>query len=222
MAVSPAPDGHQEVTDSPASTTDPVAAHARWRRVLVLVCAVVMVACVVVLTYLVASAPAEDGSLDSRVGSLFSDEDLVAKEREEVMSQARQFTLRLHTYGPQDLDGENKMPDYTDRVSELMTKKLAVEFEKNVTYAEQAVSQAGAGRVGEVFATGVSSIDEDSATVLVAGAFTNSYPNPKNAEQRIDADSLPFRYEVTVLEVDGEWLVDKFVPITGEEEETQP
>jgi Mce-associated membrane protein len=181
-----------------------------------------MVACAVALTYLVASAPSEENSLGSRVGSLLGDEDLAAKAREEAMAQARQFTLRLHTYGPQDLDAENKMPEYSERVSELMTDKLAADFETNVTYAEQAVSQAGAGRLGEVFATGVSSIDADSATVLVAGAFTNSYPNPENAEQRIDADSLPFRYEVTVLKVGGEWLVDKFVPVTGEEEELQP
>ena len=222
MAVSPAPDGHPEVTTDPASTTVPVASPARWRRVLVLVCAVLMVACAVVLTYLVASAPAEDRSLGTRVTSLFSDDDLVAVERDEVMAQARQFALRLHTYGPQYLDAENLMPEYRELVSELMTPKFGADFEKNVTYAEQAVSQAGAGRTGEVFATGVSSLDPDSATVLVAGSFTSSYPNPDDAEQRIDADSLPFRYEVTVLKVGGEWLVDKFVPITGEEEEEQP
>ncbi|MDP2774074.1 MAG: hypothetical protein Q8O61_11020 [Nocardioides sp.] len=210
------------MTTDPASTTDPVASHARWRRVLVLVCAVLMVASAVVLTYLVASTPAEDRSLGARVTSLFSDDDLVAEEREEVMAQTRQFALRLHTYGPQYLDAQNEMPEYRELVSELMTPKFAADFEKNVTYAEQAVSQAGAGRTGEVFATGVSSLDSDSATVLVAGSFTSSYPNPDDAEQRIDADSLPYRYEVTVIKVGGEWLVDKFVPITGEEEEEQP
>ncbi|MDO9498247.1 MAG: hypothetical protein Q7J48_21255 [Nocardioides sp.] len=210
------------MTSSPASTTDPVAAPARWRRVLVLVCVVLMVACVVVLTYLVASTPGEDRPLGTRVTSLFSDEDLVAEERESVMSQARQFALRLHTYGPQYLDDDNLMPEYRELVSELMTTKYAAEFEKNVTYAEQAVSQAGAGRTGEVFATGVSSLDADSATVLAAGSFTSSYPNPENAEQRIDADSLPFRYEIKLRKVEGEWLVDDFTPITGTEEEPQP
>ena len=222
MAVSPAPDGHPEVTDSAASTTDPVAPSTRWRRVLVLTCAVLMVVSVVVLTYLVASTPAQDRSLGTRVTSLFSDDDLVAEERESTMAQSRQFVLRLHTYGPQYLDADNTMPEYRELVSELLTPKFAADFEKNVELAEQAVSQAGAGRSGEVFSTGVSSLDADSATVLVAGSFTNSYPNPSDAEQRIDADSLPFRYEVKLLKVEGEWLVDEFTPITGADEEPQP
>lgn len=207
------------MTHSPASTTDPAASPARWRLVLVLGCAVVIMACAVVLTYLVASTPAEGRSLGSRVTSLFRDEDYQAAEREEVMSQTKQFVLRLHTYGPQFLDADNKMPEYRDTVSELMTTKYAAEFEKNVVYAEQAVAQAGAGRSAEVFATGVSNLDPDSATVLVAGSFTNSYPNPDDPEQRIDTDSLPFRYEVSLLKVDGEWLVDKFTPITDVEEQ---
>ena len=186
---------------------------------LVLVCALAVVACAVLLTYLVASTPAEGRSLASRVTSLFRDEDYQAAEREEVMSQTKQFVLRLHTYGPQFLDADNKMPEYRDTVSELMTTKYAAEFEKNVVYAEQAVAQAGAGRSAEVFATGVSNLDPDSATVLVAGSFTNSYPNPDDPEQRIDTDSLPFRYEVSLLKVDGEWLVDKFTPITDVEEQ---
>lgn len=219
MAVSPAPDGHQEVTHSPASTTDPAASPARWRLVLVLVCALVIVACAVFLTYLVASTPAEGRSLGSRVTSLFKDEDFEAAEREEVMSQTKQFVLRLNTYGPQFLDADNKMPEYRDTVSELMTTKFAADFEKNAVYAEQAVAQAGAGRAAEVFATGVSNLDSDSATVLAAGSFTNSYPNPDDPEQRIDTDSLPFRYEVSLLKVDGKWLVDKFTPITDVEEQ---
>lgn len=207
------------MTSSPPSTTDPVASPARWRRVLVLVCAGLLAACIVVLTYLVASDPAEDRSPGERVTSLFSDDDYEAEERESAMAQSKQFVLRLHTYGPQYLDAENQMPEYRELVSELMTAKFAADFEKNVTYAEQAVAQAGAGRAAEVFSTGVSSLDPDSATVLVAGSFTNSYPNPNDAEQRIDTDSLPFRYEITLRKVDGEWLVDKFTPITGAEEE---
>lgn len=221
VAVPPAPDGHQ-VTDSPASTPDPVAAPARWRRVLVLACVVISVICLLLLTYMVASTPAEDRSLGSRVTSLFEDDDEVAEERESAMAAAKQFVLRLHTYGPQYLDADNKMPEYRELVSELMTSKFAADFEENVVYAEQAVSQAGAGRTGEVYSTGISSLDPDSATVLVGGSFTNSYPNPNDPEERIDTESLPFRYEVTLLKEDGEWHIDKFAPITDVEEEEAP
>ena len=34
-------------------------------------------------------------------------------------------------------------------------------------------------RTAKVFATGVSAIDADSATALVAGTFTDSYPDAK-------------------------------------------
>lgn len=225
MAVSPAPDGHPEVTDSTASSSDPTAAPARGRRVLVATCAVISVLCLVLLTYFVASTPAEDGSLGTRIDALMSDDDgaaeQLAEDREAAMAQAKQFALRLLTYGPQYLDESNQMPEYRELVKELGTAKFAADFEEGVQFAEQAVAQAGAARTAEVYATGVSSIDPDSATVLVAGSFTDSYPDPKNPEKRIDADSLPFRYEVTLVEEDGEWHVDKFVQVTDVEQEQQ-
>lgn len=189
---------------------------------LVLACVVISVICLLLLTYMVASTPAEDRSLGTRVTSLFEDDDEVAEERESAMAAAKQFVLRLHTYGPQYLDADNTMPEYRELVSELMTSKFAADFEENVVYAEQAVSQAGAGRTGEVYSTGISSLDPDSATVLVGGSFTNSYPNPNDPEERIDTESLPFRYEVTLLKEDGEWHIDKFAPITDVEEEEAP
>ena len=68
------------------------------------------------------------------------------------------------------------MPEYRERVKEVITPKFAVSFDKEAATAEQLVSQAQISRDAEVFSTGVSVIDEDSATALVAGAFTDSYP----------------------------------------------
>ncbi len=112
-------------------------------------------------------------------------------EREKVMSQARQFILRVNTYGPELLAEDGTMPDYRELVLEVITEKFAADFEETVPAAEATVAQAGFSRRAEVFGAGVSVIDSDSATALVAGSFTNSYPDPDDDTQRIDDLPLP-------------------------------
>ena len=137
-------------------------------------------------------------------------------EREKVMSQSRQFILRVNTYGPELLAEDGTMPAYRELVLEVITEKFAADFEETVPAAEATVAQAGFSRRAEVFGAGVSVIDSDSATALVAGSFTNSYPDPDDDTQRIDDLPLPFRVQIELVKVDGEWLVDNFTPVTGE------
>ena len=73
----------------------------------------------------------------------------------------------------------HQMPEYRDLVTEVITPKFGTDFEENVPAAEQTVAQAGVGPHRRVYATGVSTIDPDSATALVAGSFTNSYPRDR-------------------------------------------
>jgi Mce-associated membrane protein len=142
-------------------------------------------------------------------------------DRQAVMSQAQQFILRVNTYGPDLLAEDGTMPDYRERVREVITDKFAASFEESVPAAESTVAQAGFSRVAEVFGAGVSVIDNDSATALVAGSFTNSYPvDPEDLEgERKDDLPLPFRVRIELVKVGGEWLVDGFTPVTGEDEQ---
>ena len=64
----------------------------------------------------------------------------------------------------------------------MITDKFAADFEESVPAAESTVAQAGFSRRAEVFGAGVSVIDSDSATALVAGSFTNSYPDPEDLD----------------------------------------
>lgn len=137
-------------------------------------------------------------------------------EREVVMSQARQFMLRANTYGPEQLGEDGSLGDYRTLVEEVITPKLATSFQKEVTAAEQIVAQTGATRDTEVFSTGVATLDDDSATALVAGTFTTSYPD-KDGEPR-PTEPVPFRVQVTLVHTEGEWLVDDFAPITQAEQ----
>jgi Mce-associated membrane protein len=146
--------------------------------------------------------------------------DGVQSERDAVMSQTRQFVLRLNTYGPDQLDDQGHLADYRDQVLEVITPKFAADFEKSgLPIAEQTVAQAGYGRSAQVFGVGVESMDADSATAIVAAGLTGSYPDPKHPDdpaKRVDADQDVLRWEVDLVRTDGDWLVDDYAPVTGE------
>lgn len=167
---------------------------------------VVLLAALGTVVWLTATRGFEAISIEGGAGE-------VQAERETVMSQTRQFMLRANTYGPEQLDDSGKLTDYRALVEEVITPKLSSSFAKEVTAAEQIVAQTGAARTTEVFSTGVSTIDGDSATALVAGTFVTSYPDKQGELQ--PTEPVPFRVQVSLVKTEGEWLVDDFDPITG-------
>ena len=196
-------------SDATGSATRDPAPPPRWRRLLAVALTIVVVACVAVLVWLAAGGRAiSGGGLDH------------TEEREQVMSLTDQFVKRLGTYSPDMLDPSGQMPDYRDQVREVITPKFAADFEKEVGTAEQLVAQAGITRTADVFATAVSSIDDDSARVLVAGAFTDSYQQGTGKKATtVDQEPLPFRFLVDLVVIDGRWLVDDFSPVTSADDE---
>ena len=144
----------------------------------------------------------------------------VQRERDAVMSQTRQFVLRLNTYGPDDLDDQQHLTAYQEQVEAVITPKFAADFESSgLPIAEQTVAQAGYERAAEVFGVGVEQFDDDSAVAIVAAGLTGSYPDPKHpddAAKRIDAGEDVLRWRVELVRTDGTWLVDDYAPVTGE------
>lgn len=216
MAVPSAPDDTSGVTDHSPASHDPADQPTRSSpagSIAAVLLGVVILSCLASLGYLF-------------LGYLFLGRDSgddVAAERESVMSQAEQFMLRLNTYGPELLDASGEMPQYRESVIEVITPKFEASFTKGVTAAEATVNEAGVGRTGKVYATGVSSLDADSAKVLIAGSFTVSYPDPEADPEteegaRVETPEAVFRVEVSLVKTGGEWLVDDFVPVTGIEE----
>jgi Mce-associated membrane protein len=175
----------------------------RFRRGLFATLVAIVVVGALALTWLVSARG---------IGAVGGSRDDVQGEREAVMAQTEQFMLRMGTYGPDLLDDQGAMPEYRQRVEDVITPKFAVSFDKEAATAEQLVAQAKISRQASVFATGVSTLDDDSATALVAGAFTDSYPKTGAREP------APFRIEVSLVKVKGEWLVDNFTPVTGAQE----
>lgn len=174
----------------------------RFRRGLLTAMVAITVAGLLTLGWLVSSRGVDAVGVQG-------DQERIQGEREAVMAQTEQFMLRMGTYGPDLLDDKGAMPEYRERVEQVITPKFAVSFEKEAATAEQLVAQARISRKADVFATGVATIDEDSATALVAGSFTDSYPKGGAREP------APFRIEVSLVKVKGQWLVDNFTPVTG-------
>jgi Mce-associated membrane protein len=177
------------------------------RLTLLVVLSVLLVASVAAVAYLASTRPVSALGIDG-------DQDALQSQRESVMAQSEQFMLRINTYGPDLLDGDT-MPQYRKLVEEVITSKFAADFEKNAPLAEATVKQAGLARTAEVFSTGVSAIDSDSATALVAGSITQSYPKSPGSDERVQTEPAPFRVQVSLVKVKGTWLVDDFTPLTG-------
>lgn len=180
----------------------------RWKWVLAALLALVVLVCVAMLVWLTAGGRTADGGLDH------------PDEREQVMSLTDQFVKRLGTYSPDMVDDSGQMPDYREQVREVITPKFAADFDKEVATAEQLVAQGGITRTADVFATAVSSIDDDSARVLVAGAFTDSYQQGEGKKARtVDQEPLPFRFTVDLVMIEGKWLVDDFSPVSSPDDQ---
>ena len=132
--------------------------------------------------------------------------------REAVMAQTEQFVLRAFAYGPELLDDQGAMPEYRTRVKEIISPKFSASFEEAAGVAEQLVTEAGVSRVPDVFATGVATIDEDSARTLIAGSLSDTYAVDGD---QIKQEPIPFRIEVSLVKIDGEWLVDNYSPVNA-------
>jgi Mce-associated membrane protein len=209
VAVSPAPDGQLADATTDSATSSPRTA-SRSRSALLVAFVLVIVGCLVSLGILLFVLDESEGEGSSGSGP--------QAQREELMSQTQQFVLRVNSFGPEWLDEQNKMPRYAAGVSELMTAKFAASFEQSVVIPEQQVAQSGYGRSAEVFATGVASMDEDSATVLVGFVRTDSYPKPRDPDKRLKLPGNPERWAVELVHTEGEWLVDNYAVITEQPE----
>jgi Mce-associated membrane protein len=205
VAVPPAHDQPAGLTESPHD--DPTRS-TTFRLALAGVLALILLLSLGASVWLAATRGFEAVGIDRGAGELQT-------ERDEVMSQTRQFMLRMGTYGPDQLE-DGQLPEYRRLVTEVITPKFATSFDQSVTTAEQIVAKAGVSREAEVFSAGVSTIDADSATALVAGTFTDSYPD--NSGELRPQEPVPFRIQVTLVKTEGEWLVDDFTPVTGAEE----
>jgi Mce-associated membrane protein len=119
--------------------------------------------------------------------------------RSDVVRVAEQFAVSVNNYDSESVE------DYKASVSELLSTKFRAEFDSAMEDIVVQVQEAEMESEGEVLASGVATIDDDSARVLVVADATVSTV--------FDERQRHFRWEVSLVKVEGEWLVDDFSPV---------
>lgn len=119
--------------------------------------------------------------------------------RVDAVSVAEQFAVSVNNYDSASVD------DYKSSVSDLLSTKFRAEFDSAMEDIVAQVQEAQMESSGEVLASGVATIDDDSARVLVVSDAT--------VATVFDERQRHFRWEVSLVKVQGEWLVDDFSPV---------
>lgn len=125
------------------------------------------------------------------------------QDRADVVAAAEEFTVVWNTFKPKDAS------TYVDRVSPLLSTKFRTQFEDAAQDVVTGITQQRLFSKGEVLddgdgapLIGIASIDNDSAEVLVV-ADAKRVANRQRVLRH-------WRWQVSLVKVDGEWLVDKF------------
>jgi Mce-associated membrane protein len=173
---------HDSTTEP--SPGGPPARSRTVRTVMAAVLGLLLVASLVVIGVVLAKRGDVESSLDAR---------------RDVVRVAERFTVQVNNYD------SGSVEDYKASVSPLLSTKFKDEFDKAMTDIVKSVQQAKMDSEGTVLASGVASLDQDSARVLVVA--------DADVKTVFDNRQRHFRWEVSLVKVDGTWLVDDFTPV---------
>jgi hypothetical protein len=168
------------------------------RGLIALALIVVTLLCVVaagVLLYRASNLTDKPFSLSNNGQAIPSD-----SERHAAVAVAEQFCLRMDGVDGSDVEG------YKKRVSELLTTKQKTKFTSGFGEFEKLGLDKTLKGAGTILASGVSDIDQDSATVLVAHDST--------VKASSGTTERHYRWTVSLRKVHGDWLVDDFTPVS--------
>ena len=132
-----------------------------------------------------------------------TDVDAAEQDRLEVVQAAERFVETWNTFTPEGAD------QYVDEVAPLLSTKFRKEFTDSAENVLTGIQQQQLSSEGEVLVdadgiplVGVATLDQDSAEVLVV-----SDANRVSSGQQVVRH---WRWQVSLVQVDGEWLVDAF------------
>jgi Mce-associated membrane protein len=121
------------------------------------------------------------------------------RNRAEAVRVAEHFTAQVNNYDSATID------EYQSSVGPLLTTKFRTGFTKTMEQIVASVKQAEVKSEGDVVASAVASVDPDSADVLVVA--------DARVQTVLDTRVRHFRWEVSLVKVDGKWRVDNFTPV---------
>jgi Mce-associated membrane protein len=120
-------------------------------------------------------------------------------QRKQATAVAEQFALRMDNVDSAKFDA------YVKSVNGMLTTKARTKNSEVFDTMKQSYEAAKVKGTGKVLATGLSDIDDDSATVLVAHD-ASVQTTQGNIEHH-------YRWSVNLVKVSGTWLVDDFNPV---------
>lgn len=120
-------------------------------------------------------------------------------QRKQATAVAEQFALRMDNVDSAKFDA------YVKSVNGMLTTKAKTKNSEVFDTMKQSYEAAKVKGTGKVLATGLSDIDDDSATVLVAHD-ASVQTTQGNIEHH-------YRWSVNLVKVSGTWLVDDFNPV---------
>jgi Mce-associated membrane protein len=134
-----------------------------------------------------------------------------ATDRNQVTARATDFAVAYNTYDVADL------PDYQKRLKGLLTPAYDKQFVEitDAVFGALTSKQQKSGDA-DVLAVAIDSIDDDSATAIVAvdAAITNT--DNQAAVQR------QFRWKVSFTKAKDQWLVSNFESVASVDAQTGP
>jgi Mce-associated membrane protein len=134
-----------------------------------------------------------------------------ATDRNQVTARATDFAVAYNTYDVADL------PDYQKRLKGLLTPaydKQFVEITDAVFGALKSKQQKSGD--ADVLAVAIDSIDDDSATAIVAVDASITNTDNQAAVQR------QFRWKVSFTKAKDQWLVSNFESVASVDAQTGP
>lgn len=131
--------------------------------------------------------------------SNLQDADATQDARGDVVRVAERFTAQVNNYDNKSID------NYEKTIRPMLSTKFRGEFEKAMKDIVTSVKEAEMTSTGNVLASGVASADKDSARVLVVA--------DADVKTVFDTRNRHFRWQVSLVKVDGSWLVDDFTPV---------
>jgi len=192
MVASTADRRDERLTPPAAVEPGPRTASPRFRVALAGVLALALVASVAWLAVAFAHRP--DEATASRQDT-----------RATVMLRAQEWMGAFGSYTPRDLDDQQVLTAYRERVQPLITTGFTcggVTFEEYAAALDRQVATQKFSMSTSVERTGVESVDDDSATVILSGQVAGGQAGKELAPR-------DFQMLVDLQKIDGSWRVSK-------------
>jgi hypothetical protein len=175
-------------------------ASPRFRQILFGVLCLALVASLVVLVVSLLARVDADNEADEHRES--------QSERSTVMARTSEWVEVALNYSKADLGPDNDLTAFGEKVSAMLTTTFRAQYDKTLPGLRELILKEGFARVTTVQRTGVETIDDDSARVLVAGLVSET-------QGKTELPPVPYQLLVELEKVDGRWLIAEFGDVGG-------